>query len=337
MGCLGICDVKSILEPNPKRNSRGPPLKNLATVEDTEKDNYEFLPTERGHFLTSRIILRLVIPPTQPFPVSHRRCPYPRRSAGEAAEPIPSTVIPSSFIPDATARIPRTHPNPPYHVQIPHRKSTRGDIDDEKARSARVLRIYILKVLRQQVKNSSRSRSLLSSSALRWRKSHGVCSARRGIVCPGKAACPRCEVGVPPQTCARVAAFPDIFVVHATNFLHVSGGYSLFNVCHGQGGRPFFEESSHPQPGQYLHPTPPRALHPGLTLASPVQSPLPPNLQCRPVRSHSLPVVVRMHYLLPGTRLLWLIGHVEVSGSNNPLMQSIVAPASDSGPEPSVE
>ncbi|KAF8504094.1 hypothetical protein BU17DRAFT_71658 [Hysterangium stoloniferum] len=45
-----------MLEPNPKRNSRGPPLKNLATVEDTEKDNYEY--TERGHFLPSRIILR---------------------------------------------------------------------------------------------------------------------------------------------------------------------------------------------------------------------------------------------------------------------------------------
>ncbi|KAF8503911.1 hypothetical protein BU17DRAFT_71720 [Hysterangium stoloniferum] len=46
---------------------------------------------------------------------------------------------------------------------------------------------------------------------------------------------------------ARIAAFPDIFVVHATNFLHVSGGYSPFNVCHGQGGKPFLEESSHPK------------------------------------------------------------------------------------------
>ncbi|KAF8530379.1 hypothetical protein BU17DRAFT_79116 [Hysterangium stoloniferum] len=80
-----------------------------------------------------------------------------------------------------------------------------------------------------------------------------------------------------------------------------------------------------------------RLAFPGLTPGSPVQNPLPPNLPCRPVRSHSLPVIVRRHYLLPGRRLLWLIGHVEVPGSNNPSVQSKVAPASDSGPDPSVE
>ncbi|KAF8523546.1 hypothetical protein BU17DRAFT_85905 [Hysterangium stoloniferum] len=78
-----------------------------------------------------------------------------------------------------------------------------------------------------------------------------------------------------------------------------------------------------------------RLAFPDLTPASPVQKP-PPNLQ-RPVRSHSPPVVVSRHYLLPGMRLLWLIGYVEVPGSNNPSVQSKVAPASDSGPEHSVE
>ncbi|KAF8530347.1 hypothetical protein BU17DRAFT_60095 [Hysterangium stoloniferum] len=92
--------VKSMLGSNPKRNSSGPLLKNLATVEDTEKDNYEYA-QDRG--LNP---LKLVIAPSQPYPVSHRRCPYPRRSSGEAAEPMPSTMITSSIL-DATARIPR--------------------------------------------------------------------------------------------------------------------------------------------------------------------------------------------------------------------------------------
>ncbi|KAF8500002.1 hypothetical protein BU17DRAFT_101633 [Hysterangium stoloniferum] len=110
------------------------------------------------------------------------------------------------------------------------------------------------------------------------------------------------------------------------------------------------EESSHPQESgkQWRHDIHPPACTCTQQLLAPCiawrnyglsrfKSPLPPNLQCRPVRSHSLPVVVRRHHLLPGRRFLWLIGHVEVPGSNNPSVQSTVVPASDSGPEPSVE
>ncbi|KAF8530297.1 hypothetical protein BU17DRAFT_60054 [Hysterangium stoloniferum] len=61
------------------------------------------------------------------------------------------------------------------------------------------------------------------------------------------------------------------------------------------------------------------------------------SLKSRVIFSHSLPVVVRRHYLLLGRRLLRLTGYVEVPGSNNPSVQSKVAPASDSGPDPSVE
>ncbi|KAF8530318.1 hypothetical protein BU17DRAFT_79007 [Hysterangium stoloniferum] len=134
----------------------------------------------------------------------------------------------------------------------------------------------------------------------------------------------------------------------------VSGGYSLFNACHGQGGRPLknrviLSQYAHFQPSAYTIPYPfsPRPVPapngssrlalPGLTPASPVQAP-PPSQSSMPPRSqHSLPVIVRRHYLLPGRWLLWLIGHVEVPDSNNPSVQSTVAPESDSGPEPSVE
>ncbi|KAF8504095.1 hypothetical protein BU17DRAFT_71659 [Hysterangium stoloniferum] len=47
----------------------------------------------------------------------------------------------------------------------------------------------------------------------------------------------------------------------------VSSGYSPFNVCHRQGGRPFLEESSHPQMPKWWSPfnfPPPAARVPSL-------------------------------------------------------------------------
>ncbi|KAF8504090.1 hypothetical protein BU17DRAFT_101499 [Hysterangium stoloniferum] len=90
-------------------------------------------------------------------------------------------------------------------------------------------------------------------------------------------------------------------------------------------------------PGLYLHPTAPRASIAWLNSGFSRKKPPPSQSSVPPHRSHSLPVVVRRHYLLPGSRLLRLIGHAEVPGINNPLVHSKVAPASDSGPEPSVE
>ncbi|KAF8504087.1 hypothetical protein BU17DRAFT_71653 [Hysterangium stoloniferum] len=188
----------------------------------------------------------------------------------------------------------------------------------------------------------------------------------------GKAAleysCPWYEAGVPRQTRARIAAFPDIFVVHATNFLHVR-----------QGGKPFLEGSSHPKPVfsqgvtgirnlgnsgdmastlqsistlpafAYIIPYPfsPRPVPapnsssrlalPGLTPASPVQKP-PPSQSSVPPHSQPFPTGRCQKALFAtGKAVVVLIGHVEVVGSNNPSVQSKVAPASDSGPEPSVE
>ncbi|KAF8530300.1 hypothetical protein BU17DRAFT_78981 [Hysterangium stoloniferum] len=147
-------------------------------------------------------------------------------------------------------------------------------------------------------------------------------------------------------------------------------------ACHEQGTRSFLAESNHPEPSAHTIPDPfSPAPVPTSTLRSictllafriyyplsfltqactctqqllapsiawlnsgfSVQKPPPYQSSMPPHRSHSLPVVVRRHYLLPGSRLLRLIGHVEVPGSNNPLVHSKVAPASDSGPEPSVE
>ncbi|KAF8503910.1 hypothetical protein BU17DRAFT_71718 [Hysterangium stoloniferum] len=74
----------------------------------------------------------------------------------------------------------------------------------------------------------------------------------------------------------------------------------------------------------------------GLTPASPVQNPLPPNLQCRPVRS--LPTGRCQKALFAtGKAVVAVDWTCRSSGSNNPSVQSKVAPASDSRPEPSVE
>ncbi|KAF8530307.1 hypothetical protein BU17DRAFT_60061 [Hysterangium stoloniferum] len=266
-----------MLGPNPKRNSRGPSLKNLVTVEDTEKTNYECLPTvryrlvmdkERGHFLTSRIILRaqnrgpnpfrLVIAPSQPFPVSHCRCHYPRRSAGEAAEPMPSTVIPS-FIPNATGT---------------------GWVNLRLSIGARGAR-------------------------------QGFHRRRRGCV----------------SRRARVAAFPDIFVVHATNVLHVR-----------QGGRPVLEESSHPKPSTYTIPYhfSPKSvpapngsciawLNSGLSRTKAPSFPIfnVSPLAAIPSRSLSEGIIAT------GKAVVVVDWTCRSSGSNNPSVQSKVAPDSD--------
>ncbi|KAF8530357.1 hypothetical protein BU17DRAFT_60101 [Hysterangium stoloniferum] len=106
---------------------------------------------------------------------------------------------------------------------------------------------------------------------------------------------------------------------------------------------------AHFQPSAYTipHPFSPRPVPapnsssrlplPGLTPASPVQKP-PPSQSSMPPRSQPFPTGRCQKALFAtGRQLLWLIGHVEVPGSNNPSVQSKVAPASDSGPEPSVE
>ncbi|KAF8523553.1 hypothetical protein BU17DRAFT_85917 [Hysterangium stoloniferum] len=125
---------------------------------------------------------------------------------------------------------------------------------------------------------------------------------------------------------------------------HLSGIWEIVATWHTPS-----DQHLHFQPSTYTIPYPflPRPVPapntssgpvlPGFTPASPVRKPPPPNLQYCPFRSHSLPVIVRKHDLLPGRRLLRLIGHVEIPDSNNPSVQSKVAAASDSGPEPSVE
>ncbi|KAF8530339.1 hypothetical protein BU17DRAFT_60088 [Hysterangium stoloniferum] len=208
---------------------------------------------------------------------------------------------------------------------------------------------YILKVLRQQVKNTSRSRSLLSSSALRWSKSHG-----RGYPIPalercwdrmGKPAveysCPWCEAGVPPQT--RALYMPRIFC---------TGGYSPFNAYHGQGGRPFLEESSHPQGSgkQLRHGVhPPINIHTSnlphilsLTPAAPVRK-APPLPMFNTARSQPFPTG-RCQKALFATRNSGAEAVVVVDWTDGgsacvdgPSLQSKVAAASDIGPEPSVE
>ncbi|KAF8530355.1 hypothetical protein BU17DRAFT_60100 [Hysterangium stoloniferum] len=302
----------------------------------------------RGHFLTSRIILsaqnrgpdpfRMGIPPSQPFPVSHRRYPYPRRSAGEAAEPMPSTVIPS-FIPDATVRIPRTLPNPP--CSNPHRKSPRKILDDETARRARVLRIYILKVLRQHAKHKSRSREPTVIFCFEVEEESRYSGFREVLYAWGKLR----EVGAYKMWSA-VVILSSTRVMDKEEALEESSHPQDSGISETVATwHPPSSQYAHFQPSAYTIPYPfsprpvpaPNSSCIAWLNSGPVQSPLPPNLQCRPVRSHSLPAVVRRHYLLPGRQLLWLIGHVEVPDSNNPSVQSKVAPASDSGPEPSVE
>ncbi|KAF8530348.1 hypothetical protein BU17DRAFT_79063 [Hysterangium stoloniferum] len=88
-------------------------------------------------------------------------------------------------------------------------------------------------------------------------------------------------------------------------------------------------------PGLYGHPTAPVLR--GLTPASPVQKPPPSPSSMFPRSQPFPPGRCQKALLLPGRWLLWLISHVEVPGSNNPLVHSKVAPASDSGPEPSLE
>ncbi|KAF8523545.1 hypothetical protein BU17DRAFT_85904 [Hysterangium stoloniferum] len=54
-------------------------------------------------------------------------------------------------------------------------------------------------------------------------------------------------------------------------------------------------------------------------------------------KAPSLPIFNAVLFAAIPYRSLGLIGHVEVPCSNNPSVQSKVAPASDTGPEPSVE
>ncbi|KAF8530283.1 hypothetical protein BU17DRAFT_78946 [Hysterangium stoloniferum] len=261
--------------------------------------------------------------------LSHPRRHLPSHTAGvptlvevlvRPQKPIPSTVIPS-FIPDATPRIPRPHQT--HHVQFSHRKSPRKILDAETARH--VVDVFpAVHVLRL---------SLTSCC-----------------------------------TCDELSA-------RELDTYKTCGGYSLFNACHGQGARPFLEESSHPQnsgiwetvgtwhppssqyahfqPSTYTIPYPflPRPVPapnsssrlalPGLTPASPVQKPPPSQSSVRPHRSDSLPVVVRRHYFATGKPVVATPSFARLSfvitGSNNPSVQSKVAPGSDSGPEPSVE
>ncbi|KAF8523548.1 hypothetical protein BU17DRAFT_85909 [Hysterangium stoloniferum] len=84
-----------------------------------------------------------------------------------------------------------------------------------------------------------------------------------------------------------------------------------------------------------------RLALPGLTPASPVQKP-PPSQSSMPPRSQpfrtgrdqkALFATGKAVVVTPSFARLSFV----ITGSNNPSMQSKVAPASDSGPEPSVE
>ncbi|KAF8530360.1 hypothetical protein BU17DRAFT_79089 [Hysterangium stoloniferum] len=76
-----------------------------------------------------------------------------------------------------------------------------------------------------------------------------------------------------------------------------------------------------------------RLALPGLTPASPVQKP-PPSQYSMPPRSQPFPTGHCQKALFATGKAVVV---VDWTCSNNPWVQSKVAPASDSGPEPSVE
>ncbi|KAF8530349.1 hypothetical protein BU17DRAFT_79065 [Hysterangium stoloniferum] len=122
------------------------------------------------------------------------------------------------------------------------------------------------------------------------------------------------------------------------------GGPSLKN-------RVILSQYAHFQPSAYTIPYPfspkpvpapnssSRLPLPGLTPASPVQKP-PPSQSPMPPRSQPFPTGCRQKALFStGKAVVVSFAGLSfvITGSNNPSVQSKVAPASDSGPEPSVE
>ncbi|KAF8500005.1 hypothetical protein BU17DRAFT_72168 [Hysterangium stoloniferum] len=132
-----------------------------------------------------------------------------------------------------------------------------------------------------------------------------------------------------------------VVILSSMRVMDKEGGPSLKNRVIQDSG--IWEESGNsgdmtstlqpvPAPNSSLRP-----VLPGLTPASPVRKPPLSQYSILPLSQPFLPVVNRRHFLLPGRRLLWLIGHVEVPGVDEPSVRSKVAAASDSGSETPVE
>ncbi|KAF8530327.1 hypothetical protein BU17DRAFT_60079 [Hysterangium stoloniferum] len=238
---LGLWDawvsvyVNSMLEPNPKRD--------IVTVEENEKDNYEFMPTVKywgclGHGRRSFLEESESSHPerTESVQAGYRTLVAFSRltgpvylPVGEAVQPIPSTVIPQTIKPTMfKSLIGRVHEKFSMTKQQDSQefcayiflKSCVNTLNTRLGAGAYCHRllgggarvtVYLVQGgLRYRVEEHDDLRgtgwvSLRLSTRVRGVR-QGFYRRRRG--CVSRRAC--------------VATFPDIFVVHATNFLHMS-------------------------------------------------------------------------------------------------------------------